>query len=282
MLSTIIFSKKTNKLMFELKGKVAIITGGAGVLGGAMADGLAKAGAKVGILSRTKSKVDKKVKALKENGFEAIALIADVLEEKQLKAAKDKILAKWGSIDILVNSAGGNMKGATIMPEQNIFDLSMTDFTRVTDLNLKGTVLPTMVFGKAMTKKKKGCIINISSMAAQQAITRVVGYSASKAAIDNFTKWMAVEMAHKFGEGIRVNAIAPGFFIADQNRSLLTKEDGSLTARGQTIVNETPLKRFGEPAELTSTLLWLCSDASSFITGIIVPVDGGFSAFSGV
>ena len=268
--------------MFELKGKVAIITGGAGVLGGAMAEGLAKAGAKVGILSRTQAKVDKKVKAIKKQGGKAIALVADVLDEKQLKAAKKKILKKWGSIDILVNSAGGNMKGATIMPEQNIFDLSMTDFTRVTDLNLKGTVLPTMVFGQAMAKQKKGCVINISSMAAQQAITRVVGYSASKAAIDNFTKWMAVEMAHKFGEGIRVNAIAPGFFIAEQNRSLLTNKDGSLTARGQTIVNETPVKRFGEPEELTSTLLWLCSDASSFITGIIVPVDGGFSAFSGV
>ncbi len=268
--------------MFELKGKVAIITGGAGVLGGAMAAGLANAGAKVGILSRTKSKVEKKVKDIKKNGGEAIALVADVLDEKQLAAAQKKVMKKWGRIDILVNSAGGNMKGATIMPEQNIFDLSMHDFTRVTDLNLKGTVLPTMVFGKVMAEQKKGCVVNISSMAAQQAITRVVGYSASKAAIDNFTKWMAVEMAHKFGEGIRVNAIAPGFFIADQNRSLLTNEDGSLTARGQTIVNETPVKRFGEPEELTSTLLWLCSDASSFITGIIVPVDGGFSAFSGV
>ena len=268
--------------MFKLKGKVAIITGGAGVLGGAMAEGLAKAGAKIGILSRTKSKVEKKVKEIKKNGGKAIALVADVLDEEQLKKAEQKILKKWGRIDILVNSAGGNMKGATIMPEQNIFDLSMKDFTRVTDLNLKGTVLPTMVFGQQMAKQKKGCVVNISSMAAQQAITRVVGYSASKAAIDNFTKWMAVEMAHKFGEGIRVNAIAPGFFIADQNRSLLTNEDGSLTARGQTIVNETPVKRFGEPEELTSTLLWLCSDASSFITGIIVPVDGGFSAFSGV
>jgi len=268
--------------MFDLKEKVAIITGGAGVLGGAMAEGLAKAGAKVGILSRTKSKVDKKVKEIKKNGGEAIALVADVLDEKQLKVAQEKILKKWGRIDILLNSAGGNMKGATIMPEQNIFDLSMADFTKVTDLNLKGTVLPTMVFGRTMAEQKKGCVVNISSMAAQQAITRVVGYSASKAAIDNFTKWMAVEMAHKFGEGIRVNAIAPGFFIADQNRALLTNEDGSLTARGQTIVNETPVKRFGEPEELVSTLLWLCSDASSFITGIIVPVDGGFSAFSGV
>jgi len=268
--------------MFDLNGKVAIITGGAGVLGGAMAEGLAKAGAKVGILSRTKSKVDKKVKEIKKNGGESVALVADVLDEKQLVAAKKKVIKKWGQIDILINCAGGNMKGATIMPDQNIFDLSMEDFTKVTDLNLKGTVLPTMVFAQAMTKEKKGCIINISSMAAQQAITRVVGYSASKAAIDNFTKWMAVEMALKFGEGIRVNAIAPGFFIADQNRRLLTNEDGSLTARGKTIINETPMRRFGEPKELVGTLLWLCSDASRFITGIIDPVDGGFSAFSGV
>ena len=268
--------------MFKLKNKVAIITGGAGVLGGAMAIGLAEAGAKVGILSRTKSKVDKKVKEIKQNRGKAIALVADVLEEQQLKAARKKIIKKWGRIDILINAAGGNMKGATIMPDENIFSLSMDDFTKVTDLNLKGTVLPTMIFGETMSAQKKGCIINISSMAAQQAITRVVGYSASKAAIDNLTKWMAVEMAHKFGEGIRVNAIAPGFFIADQNRRLLTNEDGSLTARGETIVNETPLKRFGEPEELISTVLWLSSDASSFVTGIIVPVDGGFSAFSGV
>ena len=268
--------------MFNLSGKVAIITGGAGVLGSAMAKGLVQAGAKVAILSRTVAKVEKAVAEIKAMDGEGLALIADVLDENQLIDARNKVLKTWGQIDILVNAAGGNMKGATIMPNQDIFNLSMEDFTKVTDLNLKGTVLPTMVFAKEMAAQKKGSIINISSMAAQQAITRVVGYSASKAAIDNFTKWMAVEMAHKFGEGIRVNAIAPGFFIAEQNRRLLTNEDGSLTARGQTIVNETPVKRFGEPEELISTLIWLCSDASSFITGIIVPVDGGFSAFSGV
>lgn len=268
--------------MFNLSGKVAIITGGAGVLGSAMAKGLVQAGAKVAILSRTAAKVEKVVADIKAMDGEGLALIADVLDENQLIDARNKVLKTWGQIDILVNAAGGNMKGATIMPDQDIFNLSMDDFTKVTDLNLKGTVLPTMVFAKEMAAQKKGCIVNISSMAAQQAITRVVGYSASKAAIDNFTKWMAVEMAHKFGEGIRVNAIAPGFFIAEQNRRLLTNEDGSLTARGQTIVNETPVKRFGKPEELVSTLVWLCSDSSSFITGIIVPVDGGFSAFSGV
>ena len=268
--------------MFDLQNKTAIITGGAGVLGSAMAKGLAQAGAKVAILSRTAAKVEATVKQLENQGASALSLIADVLDEAQLVSARNKIMNEWGRVDILINAAGGNRKGATIMPEQSVFDLSLDDFSKVVDLNLKGTVLPTKIFAEAMTRQKKGCIINISSMAAQQAITRVMGYSASKAAIDNFTKWMAVEMAHKFGEGIRVNAIAPGFFIADQNRSLLLNEDGSLTARGQTIINETPFKRFGEPEELISTVLWLCSDASAFITGIIVPVDGGFSAFSGV
>ena len=268
--------------MFDLTGKVAIVTGGAGVLGGAMANGLAKAGAKVGILSRTREKVDKKVAEIIEESGQAIGLTADVLNKEQLINAKEKIVSEWGHIDILLNAAGGNIKGATIMPEENVFDLSMEDFSKVTDLNLKGTVLPTIIFGRVMAEQGKGSIINISSMAAQQAITRVIGYSASKAAVDNFTKWMAVEMAQKHNGNIRVNAIAPGFFIADQNRRLLTNEDGSLTSRGQTIINETPMKRFGEPDELVSTLLWLCSDASRFITGIVVPVDGGFSAFSGV
>lgn len=268
--------------MFELSGKVAVVTGGAGALGGAMAMGLAMAGAKVGILSRTKTSVKKQVEAIKAAGGVALPLVADVLDEEQLHAAKNKILQEWQGIDILVNAAGGNMKGATITPEQTIFDLSIDDFDKVSALNLKGTVLPSTILGKVMAEQKKGCIINISSMAAQQAITRVVGYSASKAAIDNFTKWMAVEMAHKFGEGIRVNAIAPGFFIGEQNRRLLLNEDGSFTSRAQTIIDQTPFKRFGKPDELVSTVIWLCSDASSFITGIVVPVDGGFSAFSGV
>ena len=268
--------------MFDLTGKVAIITGGAGVLGSAMAKGLSNAGAKVGILGRTASKLINTCNEIKQAGGEAMPLQADVLDEGQLKLISDTVVGEWGKIDILVNCAGGNMKGATIMPDQNFFDLSMEDFSKVTDLNLKGTVLPTIVFGKEMANQRKGCIVNISSMAAQQAITRILGYSASKAAIDNFTKWMAVEMAHKYGGSIRVNAIAPGFFIAEQNRSLLLEEDGSLTARGKTIVSETPMKRFGEPEELVSTLLYLCCDDSAFVTGIIIPVDGGFSAFSGV
>lgn len=268
--------------MFDLTGKVAIITGGAGVLGSAMAKGLVQAGAKVGILGRTASKLINTCKELEKLNGEAIPLQADVLDKDQLQLVCDSVIGQWGKIDILINCAGGNMKGATIMPDQNFYDLSIDDFSKVSDLNVKGTVLPTMVFGKEMSKQKKGCIINISSMAAQLPLTRVLGYSAAKAAVDNFTRWMAIELANKFGEGLRVNAIAPGFFIADQNRALLLNDDESLTARGQTIVDATPMKRFGEPEELVSTLLYLCSDSSSFVTGIIVPVDGGFSAFSGV
>ena len=184
--------------MFTLTGKVAVVTGGAGVLGGVMAEGLAKAGAKVGILSRTESKVITKVQQIEAQGGEAMPLVADVLDESQLKQASEKVLQKWGRIDILINSAGGNMKGATIMPDQSVFDLSMTDFGKVTDLNIKGTVLPSIVFGQSMAENHKGCIINVSSMAAQQALTRVQGYSVSKAGIDIFTRWMAVEMANKF------------------------------------------------------------------------------------
>ncbi|MDW7695360.1 SDR family oxidoreductase [Flammeovirgaceae bacterium SG7u.111] len=267
---------------FDLKGKVAIITGGSGALGGSMAISLIKSGAKVAVLSSRKETNEKRVTELKELGGEAMGLVCSVLDKEQLIIAKEKVLKEWGKVDILINAAGGNMPGATIEPEQTVFDLSMDDFQKVTDLNLNGTVLPTMVFAEAMVNQKKGSIINISSMSATQAITRVVGYSVAKAAIDNFTKWMAVEMALKFGEGIRVNAIAPGFFIGEQNRKLLTNEDGSLTERGQAVVNQTPMKRFGEAVELNGTVQWLCSDASRFVTGIIVPVDGGFSAFSGV
>jgi NAD(P)-dependent dehydrogenase (short-subunit alcohol dehydrogenase family) len=268
--------------LFSLKDKVAVITGGAGVLGSAMAKGLTDAGAKVCIISRTKSKIDLVTNQLNEGGGESIGIPTDVLNRSELESAREHILNHWGKIDILVNCAGGNMKGATIMPDQQFFDVSMDDFDKVTDLNLKGTVLPSVVFGESIAAQKHGSIVNISSMAASQAITRILGYSASKAAVDNFTKWLAVELANKHGEGIRVNAIAPGFFIAEQNRRLLLNDDNTLTSRGQTIVNETPMKRFGKPEELVSTLLWLCSDASSFVTGIIVPVDGGFSAFSGV
>ena len=265
-----------------LKGKVAVITGGAGVLGSALARGLCDAGAFVGILGRTRLTINSVVESLQSDAKHAIGLVADVLKEKDLHSATEKVMDQWGKIDILINAAGGNMKGETIMPDQTIFDLSVDDFDRVSKLNLKGTLLPVLIFGKEIARQKKGSIINISSITAQQAVTRVVGYSASKAAIDNLTKWLAVEMAHKYGEHVRVNAIAPGFFIGEQNRDLLVDKDGKLTARGEQIVMLTPMKRFGNPEELVGAVNWLSSDASSFVTGIVVPVDGGFSAFSGV
>ena len=268
--------------MIDVKNKVAIVTGGGGVLGSAMAVGLSRSGAKVALLGRTQVRLEETAKTIRNQGGEAIILVADVLKIDQLEAARDKVMEEWASVDILVNCAGGNRAGATIQPQQNIFDLSIEDFDAVTDLNLKGSLLPILVFGKIMANKGKGSIINISSMAAERALTRVFGYSAAKAAVNNMTRWLSVEMIEKFGSGIRVNAIAPGFFIADQNYKLLINEKGEYTERGKTIINNTPMKRFGEPDELVSTLIWLASDASSFVTGIVVPVDGGFSAFSGV
>ncbi len=269
-------------LNHNYKNKVAVITGGGGTLGGAMAKGLALEGIKVVLIGRTLSSLQIKSEDINNLGGEAIAMAADVLDLEKLKDVKKAILNKWGRIDILVNAAGGNLKGATIMPEDNFFDINTNDFNSVTDLNLNGTLLPTIAFGSEIVKQKNGNIINISSITAQHVLTRVVGYSAAKAAIENFTKWLAIEMAQKHSNNTRVNAIAPGFFIGNQNKSLLLNNDGSLTERGKTIVKNTPMKRFGEPEELVSTLLWLCSDSSSFVNGIVVPVDGGFSAFSGV
>ncbi len=265
-----------------MKGKVAAITGGNGTLGSAFAKGLAEAGATVFILNRNHESAAERVKEFKKMGLEIHAVTCDVVNEASVEAAVNEVLQKAGKVDILVNGAGGNMPGAVVGPEQTVFDLSVDAFRKVFDLNLLGTVIPSIAFAKPMVKQGKGCIVNISSMAAQLPLTRVVGYSAAKAAVDSFTRWLMVELANKFGEGIRVNAIAPGFFIAEQNRRLLLNEDGSLTARGETIISQTPQKRFGEPEELVSTLLWLCDDRSSFVNGIVVPVDGGFSAFAGV
>jgi NAD(P)-dependent dehydrogenase (short-subunit alcohol dehydrogenase family) len=268
--------------LFSLKGKSVVITGGTGVLGHAMAKGVAKAGAAVAILGRRKDAAEKLANEIKAAGGKAIPVVADVLDRAQLNAAKDLIIKELGAIDVLVNAAGGNMAGAVIPPDKNFFDLNIEAFQQVVDLNLLGTVLPTQVFSENMATRKKGVVINIASMASFRPITRVVGYSASKAAIDNFTQWLAVEMAKKFGEGMRVNAISPGFFITEQNRTLLTNEDGSYTARGQAAINQTPFARFGRPEELIGTLVWLCSDASAFVTGVNIPVDGGFNVFAGV
>lgn len=268
--------------LFGLKSKVAIVTGGTGVLGSAMCKALALSGASVVILGRRKEVADQLAKEIIHSGGNAIGISADVLNEQQLLTAKAVVLEKFGTIDILINCAGGNMPGAVVMPDKTFLDLKIDDFQKVVDLNLAGTVLPSQVFGETLVAKKQGVIINISSMTAIRPLTRVVGYGAAKAAVSNFTQWLAVEMARKFGEGIRVNAIAPGFFLTEQNRTLLTNPDGSLTERGQSIIRSTPFGRFGEPDELCGTLLWLCSDASKFVSGIVVSVDGAFSAYAGV
>ena len=272
--------------LFGLDGRVAIVTGGTGTLGGAMVQGLAGAGARVGVLGRRGERAEEVAAAVRAAGGQALALPADVLDRASLEHARDTVLKEWGGIDILVNAAGGNVPAATLPDDKHVFDLPQDAFRQVFDLNLLGTLMPTQVFGEAMARPRAGephgSIVNISSMAAQRTLTRVIGYSAAKAAVDNFTRWMATELARKYGEGLRVNAIAPGFFIAEQNRALLTNPDGSLTARGQTIVAHTPAGRFGVPEELVSTLVWLCGPGAAFVNGVVVPVDGGFSAFSGV
>ncbi len=268
--------------LFSVENKSVVLTGGTGVLGSVMAKNLAAAGANVSILGRRSDAGNDLVNEIKKAGGKASFFQTDVLNKESLLETKKGILKTAGRIDVLINAAGGNMPGATISPTQTFFDLDHKAFQQVVDLNLLGTVLPTQVFGETMAEQKKGVIINISSMAALKPVTRVVGYSAAKAAIDNFTQWLAVELAKKVGEGIRVNAIAPGFFITEQNRALLTNPDGSLTARGSSVINQTPFGRFGEAEELIGTLFWLCSDASAFVTGTVVPVDGGFSAFCGV
>ena len=268
--------------LFNIQEKVIIITGGAGALGGSMSTYLLGCGAKIAILDLNPAAIEQRVRELEKIRPNVIGISCSVLVQEELELAKSQILEKWGKIDVLINAAGGNMPGATIGEDQTIFDLKMADFRKVSELNLDGSVLPSIVFGEAMGKQGFGNIINISSMTATRAITRVVGYSTSKAAIDIFTKWMATEMALKFSETIRVNAIAPGFFIGNQNRTLLTNSDGSYTERGKTIIKNTPMKRFGEADELNGTIHWLISDAATFVTGTIIPIDGGFSAFSGV
>lgn len=268
--------------LFDLMNKVAVVTGGTGVLGTSFCNGLAEAGAHIVILGRRKELGEEKADLLKKKGYRAISVVADVLDLEQLTNAKELILKEFGTINILVNAAGGNMPGATIMPDKTIFDISIPDLNAVLALNLQGTIYPTQIFGKVMADQKSGSIINISSMTAVQAQTRVMGYSVAKTAIDGYTRWMSMEMALKFGEGIRVNAIAPGYFLTEQNLRLLTNEDGTLTERGNLIIQNTPFKRFGKPEELVGTLIWLASDASAFVSGVVVPVDGGFIAWNGV
>ncbi len=268
--------------LFELNGRVAALTGGGGVLIGAMAQELASRGVKVAVLDLSEEAAERVASGIREKGGQALAVAANVLDRASLEAAAAKVEAELGPVDILVNGAGGNKKEATTSPELPFFDIPADALRFVIDLNLVGTVLPSQVFGKRMGERGEGCIINISSMNSFRPLTRILGYSAAKAAINNFTQWLAVHLAQNVSTGIRVNAIAPGFFETAQNKFLLRDEKGGLTARGKQIVDHTPMGRFGETEDLLGTLVWLVSPAARFVSGIIVPVDGGFSAFSGV
>jgi len=268
-------------MIIDLSGKVAVVTGGGGVLGGSISRSLVENGVKVAILDILPDQLKKRVDELKEFG-EVKGFQCDVLNMSSLESARNEILSVWGSVDILINAAGGNLPGATLAEDQTIFDMKVDDFNRVTDLNMNGTVYPCLVFGKAMADKGKGSIINIASMACYSAITRVPGYSVAKTGVTIFTKWLAMEMALKFNEEIRVNALAPGFFIGNQNRAVLINTDGTYTERSKKVLARTPMKRFGDIKELNGLVHFLCSDHASFITGTIIPVDGGFSSFSGV
>lgn len=268
--------------MFSLEGKTAVITGGAGVLGSAIARGLGKAGAKIALCDIVNA--EKVTQELKSEGIESKEYYINVMDIEKIKSCRDEVIKDFGKVDILLNAAGGNTKGATTSEELNFFDLPLSALEKVVGLNLfGGAVLPSQVFGKIIVENKEGgSIINISSMSAFCPLTKVPGYSAAKAAVSNFTQWLAVHFAQEYNKNLRVNALAPGFFLTTQNRFLLTNEDGSLTPRGETIIAHTPMDKFGDPEDLIGTCVWLASDASKFVTGIIVPIDGGFSAFSGV
>ena len=272
--------------LFDLRGRVIAITGALGALSSTAAEYFVSQGARVAYLDLGMDA--QKLEAVKarcreiDPQSEVIGVAANVLERPSLENARDAILEKWGRIDVLLNGAGGNMAGATIPPEKTFFDLDFSAFEKVVDLNLHGTVLPSLVFGEVMVRQGKGAIVNFSSVSADRALSRVVGYSAAKAAVTNFTRWLGVELARKTNGGVRVNAVMPGFFVGEQNRRLLLNEDGSLTARGNQIISATPFGRFGEAAELRGTLHFLVSDAAGFVTGVTVAVDGGFTASCGV
>ncbi len=267
---------------FSLKGKTAVITGGAGILGSVIARGLGHAGARIIIadIVDTKPLIDN----LAEEGIEGKGYYLDVMDREKIRTCKDEIMKHFPQVDILINAAGGNQKEATTSEELSFFDLPVKALEKVIGLNLfGGAILPAQVFGKEMLKNKEGgSIINISSMAAFRPLTKVAGYSAAKAAVSNFTQWLAVHFAQEYSNKIRVNALAPGFFLTTQNRYLLTTEDGQLTPRGKLVIAHTPMGKFGDPEDLIGACIWLASDTARFVTGIVLPVDGGFSAFSGV
>ncbi|MFN7037617.1 MAG: SDR family oxidoreductase [Bellilinea sp.] len=264
---------------FDINGKIAVVTGGTGVLGSAICRQLAAAGAKVAALGTRPERAEKLAKEL---GGESIGLACNVLEQDTLERAAQTVLQTFGRVDILINAAGGNKPEAVTSAQQSFFDLPAEAFRWVFDLNLTGAVFACQAFGKIMAAQKEGVILNVSSMNAYRPLTRIPAYSAAKAALNNFTQWLAVHMAQEYSPNIRVNAIAPGFFIGEQNRRLLLHEDGSLTPRAEQILAHTPMGRFGVPEDLLGAVLWLVSPASAFVTGAVIPIDGGFSAFSGV
>lgn len=268
--------------MYDFTGRTVVVTGGTGVLGQAMVRAIVGCGANVALVARNPEKAAPQVAALEGPG-RAHVFEADVLDADSLREAAQEVVKQFGRVDALLNGAGGNHPGATTNPQQKFFDLPEDALRFVFDLNMLGTIIPSQVFGRQMAEQGEGVILNVSSMSAVRPLTRVLGYSAAKAGVNSFTQWLAVHLATEYSPSIRVNAIAPGFFLTEQNRFLLTdKESGSLTQRGQSIISHTPMGRFGEPEDLLGTLLWLLSPASGFVTGVVVPVDGGFSAFGGV
>lgn len=267
---------------FSLKDKVIVITGGTGILGGSFVRAVAEAGAKVVIIGRDQARGEERVNEVRAIGGEAIFIKANVLDEKELLDAREHILDKWHTIDGLVNAAGGNVPNGTIGPKDDLFAVDLQGTFDAMDLNLKGTMLPTHIFGKVFAEKGSGSIINIASLSSNVALTRVLGYSVAKSGIVGYTKWMATELALRYGSALRVNAIAPGVFLTEQNRTLLTNTDGSFTERGNLFVQNTPAKRLGSPDELAGTIVFLLSNASGFVNGETIYVDGGFTAWSGV
>lgn len=264
---------------FSLAGRTAVVTGGGGVLGGAIAAGLGAAGANVAVLGRRREPVERVAAVIGET---AMAVTADVLDSTTLITAREAVVERFGGVDVLVNAAGGNQPAAMVHGDQTFFTMPRDAFESVVALNLTGSLLPCQVFGEAMAEQQSASIVNISSMAASRVITRGVGYSAAKAGVENLTRWLAVEFAHRYGDRLRVNAIAPGFFLGEQNRALLVGADGRPTERGAQVIANTPAGRFGEPDELVGATVWLAGDASRFVTGVVIPIDGGFSVYSGV
>lgn len=268
--------------MYDFTGRTVVMTGGTGVLGSAMVQALAGCGANVAVLARNREKAVALLEKMPESD-KTLIVEGDVLNREDLERAKEAVVARFGAIDCLINGAGGNHPQGTTNPDLSFFDIPEDALRFVFDLNLIGSILPSQVFGRQMTKQGDGVILNVSSMSAIRPLTRVIGYSAAKAGVNSFTQWLAVHLAQEYSPRIRVNAIAPGFFLTEQNRFLLTEQEtGRLTKRGESIISHTPMRRFGEPDDLLGTVLWLLSPASAFVTGIVVPVDGGFSAFGGV